>query len=54
MGDHELCKEYVLTDVGSIFYGNEQQISAKPWNYGQVLPNHIAAAFVDLWLSFII
>jgi len=36
MGDHELCKQYVLSDVGSIFYGNEHQISAKPWNYGQV------------------
>ena len=38
MGDHELCKQYVLSDVGNIFYGNEHQISAKPWNYGQVGP----------------
>jgi len=37
MGDHELCKQYVLSDVGNIFYGNEHQISARPWNYGQVL-----------------
>jgi len=36
MGDHELCKQYVLSDVGDIFYGNERQISARPWNYGQV------------------
>ena len=36
MGDHELCKQYVLSDFGNIFYGNEHQISAKPWNYGQV------------------
>jgi len=37
MGDHELCKQYVLSDFGNIFYGNQQEISAKPWNYGQVL-----------------
>jgi len=37
MGDHELCKQYVLSDVGNIFYGNEHEISTRPWNYGQVL-----------------
>jgi len=36
MGDHELCKQYVLSDFGDIFYGNQHQISARPWNYGQV------------------
>jgi len=36
MADEEMCQQYVLSDVGKIFYGNEHEISARPWNYGQV------------------
>lgn len=36
MDDEEERKEYVLNDLGVIFYGAPENIRSRSWNYGQV------------------
>uniref|UniRef100_A0A3P9IIN6 Protein-glutamine gamma-glutamyltransferase K n=1 Tax=Oryzias latipes TaxID=8090 RepID=A0A3P9IIN6_ORYLA len=49
LDDEEDRQEYVLNDVGCIYWGRVNQIEARTWNYGQVNSNNDCGVLVGKW-----